>query len=152
MQIQTIAEPEILLIKGKKSLIEIGAEIPYKQTDKNDVPHTKWKFAGLRIKTKLKASGPNYILEYETYISRPKNSDSISGNREKSSVILTLNKPVQLFQIGFKTEGLNKEGVPFLGHIPILSTFFGTSSSQITYKKITGLIILEKYHDRKTNF
>jgi hypothetical protein len=152
VQIKTIAEPEIVILEGKRSTIEIGSEIPYKQTDKEDIPHTKWKFAGLRIKTKLIKKGYNYLLEYETLISRAKNSNSISGNREKSSILLSLNKPMQLFQIGFKTQGLNKEGVPFLGHIPILSTLFGTSSTQLTYKKITGIILLEEYHDRKTNF
>jgi len=152
VQVNTLAEPEILLTLGGRSIIEIGAEIPYKQVDKNDIPHTKWKFAGLRIKTKLKKSGSRYLLEYETLISRPKNSNSISGNREKSTIILDLNKPIQLFQIGFKTEGSNKEGIPFLGHIPILSSLFGTSSTQSTYKKVTGLILLEEYHDKKSSF
>jgi len=149
---KTITETEILVIEGKKSIIEIGAKLPYKLTDKNDNPHTQWKFAGLRIRTKLIKKGLRFLLEYETLISRPKNSDSISGNREKSSIILALNKPIKLFQIGFKTEGLNKEGIPFLGHIPILSALFGTRSTQLTYKKITGLILLEEYHDRKTSF
>lgn len=148
--IKTVAEPEILVIEGKKSVIEIGAEIPYKIN--GEVPHTQWKFAGLRIKTNLKKVGLNYLLEYETLISRPKNSDSISGNREKSTVILKVGTPVQLFQIGLKTEGRNNEGVPFLGHIPIISSLFGTRSTQLTYKKITGLIVLEEQHDGKKSF
>ncbi|RLA63024.1 MAG: hypothetical protein DRQ89_08095, partial [Epsilonproteobacteria bacterium] len=127
-----------------------GAEIPYKIN--GEVPHTQWKFAGLRIKTNLKKVGLNYLLEYETLISRPKNSDSISGNREKSTVILKVGTPVQLFQIGLKTEGRNNEGVPFLGHIPIISSLFGTRSTQLTYKKITGLIVLEEQHDGKKSF
>jgi hypothetical protein len=144
LEISTLAEPEIITLIGKKALVEIGAEIsfPSKNTEKES--HT-WKFAGIRTDLELQKTGNLFQINYKTQMTKPNGDASISGNKESSSAIIELGKPIQLFQIGFKTEGKNSDGMPFFQHIPILREIFGTTSNHSTYKRITGFLLLEEY-------
>lgn len=144
MEISTLAEPEIIILIGKKSNIEIGADISF--TSKSDAnKNVEWKFAGIKTELELKRVGNLFELQYKTQMTKPNGEASISGNKESSSAMIELEKPIQLFQLGFKTEGRNSEGFPFFQHIPILREIFGTTSTHSTYKRITGFLLLEEY-------
>jgi hypothetical protein len=148
MEISTLAEPEIISLIGQKSKIEIGADISF--PSKNETNKAlDWKFAGIKTELELKRVGNLFQLQYRTQMTKPNGEASISGNKESSSAMIELEKPIQLFQIGFKTEGRNSEGFPFFQHIPILREIFGTTSSHSTYKRITGFILLEEYGNTK---
>lgn len=144
MEISTLAEPEIIILIGKKSNIEIGSDISFaSKSDANK--NVEWKFAGIKTELELKRVGNLFELQYKTQMTKPNGEASISGNKESSSAMIELEKPIQLFQLGFKTEGRNSEGFPFFQHIPILREIFGTTSTHSTYKRITGFLLLEEY-------
>ena len=112
MEISTLAEPEIIALIGQKSKIEIGADISF--PSKNEANKIlDWKFAGIKTELELKKIGNLFQLQYKTQMTKPTGEASISGNKESSSAMIELEKPIQLFQIGFKTEGRNSEGFPF---------------------------------------
>jgi len=149
VHLSTLAEPETVMRIGQPAEIDVGAEISF-PTAKNKgdsvVQSTEWKFAGLRIKLDLNQSGDQFQVNFNTEFSRPVDNDTkISGSKEKSSLNLTLKKPIQLFQIGFKTDGENTSALPWLSAIPILGELFKSKSTQSNYKKISGVIILEEY-------
>ncbi len=144
LEISTLAEPEIIILIGKKAIVEIGAEISFPSKNAEKESHT-WKFAGIRTDLELQKSGNLFQINYKTQMTKPNGDASISGNKESSSAIIELGKPIQLFQIGFKTEGKNSDGMPFFQHIPILREIFGTTSNHSTYKRITGFLLLEEY-------
>jgi hypothetical protein len=144
LEISTLAEPEIITLIGKKAVVEIGAEISFPSKNAEKESHT-WKFAGIRTDLELQKSGNLFQINYKTQMTKPNGDASISGNKESSSAIIEIGKPIQLFQIGFKTEGKNSEGLPFFQRIPILKEIFGTTSNHSTYKRITGFLLLEEY-------
>jgi Bacterial type II and III secretion system protein len=148
LEISTLAEPEIITLIGQKAKIEIGSEISFPQINENK-KNLIWKFAGIKTELELQKMGNLFQLTYSTQMTKPNNEGSISGNKESSSAIIELDRPIQLFQIGFKTEGRNSEGLPIFQHIPILRELFGTTSNHSTYKRITGFLLLEEYANTK---
>ena len=149
LHLSTLAEPETVMKLGHPAQIDVGAEISFpvaKNRTDGVIQNTEWKFAGLRIKLELNQLGNQFQINYETEFSRPVDNDSkISGSKEKSSLNIGLNKPIQVFQIGFKTDGANVSSLPWLGAIPLLGELFKSKSNQSNYKKITGIIVLEEY-------
>ncbi len=149
VHLSTLAEPETVIRLGQPAQIDVGAEISFpvaKNRADGVVQSTEWKFAGLRIKLDLNQLGDQFQVNFDTEFSRPVDNDSkISGSKEKSSLNLSLKKPIQLFQIGFKTDGENTSAMPWLSSIPILGEIFKSKSTQSNYKKISGVIILEEY-------
>ncbi|MCK5072583.1 MAG: hypothetical protein KAQ98_04095 [Bacteriovoracaceae bacterium] len=146
IHLSTLAEPETLLRPGKETLIEVGAQIPYQLSGNSEqVPHINWKFAGLRVVLTLQRQNRDYVIKFQTEFSRPAPNGGISGNKENSWAILRAGHPLQLFQIGLKTEGKSTYSFPWLSKIPILGNIFKSKSSQSNYKRITGVIILEEH-------
>ena len=135
-----LAEPETIIRPNFPAIIEVGAEIPFKtirsrQSGQNkQIITTVWKFTGLKLKITLKHVGDLLKIEYQTGFSRPDDSGKISGSKEKSSAMITLGIPLQIFQIGLKTSGISNSYLPGLGMIPILGEIFKSKSKQNNYK------------------
>lgn len=146
LELSTLAEPEININLNVPHLIEIGAQIPYQNLGTQGatvIAPIDWRFAGLRIKSKLSESFGRLLLEYETEFSRPVDN-SISGSKEVSSALLIPGKPLKIFQIGFQTTTKGRQGIPFISDIPILKHLFESKSDQKTYKQIYGYVVLEE--------
>jgi hypothetical protein len=151
MDLSTLAEPEMVVNLNSPQLIEIGSQIPYQniaQQGSTVIAPIDWKFAGLKIKTKVTESYGKMLIEYETEFSRPvdlgtSTSREISGSKEISSALLELGVPMKVFQIGFQTTSKNRLGIPLLSDIPLLKHLFESKSDQKTYKQIYGYILLE---------
>ena len=148
LEISTLAEPEIITLIGKRATVEIGSEIPFQSKDQ-EKKTINWKFAGIKTDLELQRMGDLLQLNYKTQMTKPSDEDSISGNKESGSAIIELEKPIQLFQIGFKTEGRNSSGFPLFQHIPVLRELFGSTSNHSTYKRITGFLLIEEYGKQK---
>lgn len=148
VRMSTLAEPQTLLRPLTPAEVQIGADIPFKSIGPNNVQSTDWKFAGLKIKVELQNYGEKLKINYETELTQPSNAtsgvESISGNKEKSSVVLSLGSAVKIFQISLKTEGKSVDQMPFLNAIPILGELFKSKSEQSNYKTITGIIEVEE--------
>jgi hypothetical protein len=145
MDLSTLAEPELVVNLGTPQTIEIGSQIPYQniaQQGATVIAPIDWKFAGLKIKTKVTESYGKILLDYETEFSRPVDK-AISGSREISSALLDVGVPMKIFQIGFQTTTKDRQGIPLLSDIPILKHLFESKSDQKTYKQIYGYVVLE---------
>lgn len=148
VRMNTLAEPQTLLRPLTPAEVQIGADIPFKSVNTNNVSNTDWRFAGLKIHILLENMGDQLKLNFETELTQPTNDangvTSIGGNKEKSSVVLDLKKPTRIFQISLKTEGKSTDQMPFLNAIPLLGELFKSKSNQSNYKTITGIIEVEE--------
>lgn len=143
----TLAEPSGLIRPLSPAEFQIGADIPYATTSKEGVTQTQWQFAGLKVKMTLENLGEKIKIAYETELTRPSGeaSNSISGNKEKSSVVLNLDEATQLFQVTLKTDAKAIDKMPFLHYIPVLGELFKSRSSQNNYKMITGILEIKNH-------
>jgi Bacterial type II and III secretion system protein/Pilus formation protein N terminal region len=146
LELSSLAEPEIMVNLQTPQTVEIGSQIPYQniaQQGSTVIAPIDWRFAGLRIKTKITESYGKFLLDYETEFSRPV-QQAISGSKEISSALLEIGKPVKIFQIGFQTTSKDRIGIPLLSDIPILKHLFESKSDQKTYKQLYGYVVLEE--------
>ncbi len=145
LDLSTLAEPELIVNLSTPQLIEIGSQIPYQniaQQGATVIAPIDWRFAGLKIKTKITESFGKLLLEYETEFTRPV-GQAINGSKEVSSALLEVGVPMKIFQIGFQTTSRDRKGIPILSEIPILKHIFESKSDQNTYKQIYGYVVLE---------
>ena len=145
MDLSSLAEPEMVVNLNTPQLIEIGSQIPYQNIGLQGstvIAPIDWKFAGLKIKTKITESYGKLLLDYETEFSRPVDL-AISGSKEMSSALLEIGVPMKIFQIGFQTTSKDRKGIPLLSEIPILKHLFESKSDTKTYKQIYGYVVLE---------
>lgn len=146
MDLSSLAEPEMIVNLHTPQLIEIGSQIPYQniaQQGSTVIAPIDWRFAGLKIKTKITESFGKILLDYETEFSRPA-GQAISGSKETSSALLEVGVPLKIFQIGFQTTSKSRQGIPLISDIPILKHLFESKSDQRTYKQIYGYVVLEE--------
>ncbi len=146
MDLSSLAEPEIVISIETPQQIEIGSQIPFQNINiqaATVIAPIEWRFAGLKIKTKISDHFGKLLLKYETEFSRPVDQ-SISGSRERASAIIELNKPIKIFQIGFQTTTKSRQGIPLLSDVPLLKHLFESKSDQKTYKQIYGYVIIEE--------
>jgi len=144
--LSSLAEPEIVVNLNTPQQIEIGSQIPYQNINPQGstvIAPIDWRFAGLKIKTKITESYGRFSFDYETEFSRP-SGEAISGTKEISSALLRLGVPLKIFQIGFQTTAKDRKGIPFLSQIPILKEIFQSKSDSKTYKQIYGYVVLEE--------
>jgi hypothetical protein len=145
LDLSTLAEPELIVNLTTPQLIEIGSQIPYQniaQQGSTVIAPISWRFAGLKIKTKITESFGKLLLEYETEFTRPV-QQAINGSKEVSSALLEVGVPLKIFQIGYQTTSKDRKGIPLLSEIPILKHLFESKSDQNTYKQIYGYVVLE---------
>jgi hypothetical protein len=145
MDLSSLAEPEMIVNLNTPQLIEIGSQIPYQNIGVQGatvIAPIDWRFAGLKIKTKITESYGKLLLDYETEFSRPVDQ-AISGSKEVSSALLEIGVPMKIFQIGFQTTSKDRKGIPLLSEIPILKHLFESKSDSKTYKQIYGYVVLE---------
>ena len=145
MDLSSLAEPEMVANLNTPQVIEIGSQIPYQNIGVQGatvVAPIDWRFAGLKIKTKITEAYGKLLLDYETEFSRPIDQ-AICGSKEISSAYLEIGVPLKIFQIGFQTTTRGRQGIPFISSIPILKHLFESKSDQKTYKQIYGYVVLE---------
>lgn len=148
VQINTLAEPEALIRPMTMAEFQIGADVPYTTTGREGtISQTQWQFAGLKIKVVLENMEEKIKITYETELTKPavEANGPISGNKEKSSVVIDLNQPTKIFQISLKTEANGVDQMPFLNRIPLLGELFKSKSIQNNYKTITGIIEVKNH-------
>jgi hypothetical protein len=145
MDLSSLAEPELIVNLNTPQLVEIGSQIPYQNVGVQGatvIAPIDWRFAGLKIKTKITESYGKLLFDYETEFSRPVDQ-AISGSKEISSALLEVGVPLKIFQIGFQTTSKDRKGIPIISDIPILKHLFESKSDAKTYKQIYGYVVLE---------
>ena len=141
----TLAEPQIIVRTGEPSHIHIGSEIPFSAGGEHR--RVEWKFAGLKIEVKAKEWGKKILLNYKTELTAPLAQGSISGNRESSEVLVTLGKPLKLFEIGYRATGDYQSSLPLFSQIPLLGRIFVSTEKKKTYQKISAVLMMERIND-----
>lgn len=111
--------------------------------------NTTWKFAGLRLKLTPKRLGHKINIEYQTQITRPlklsENSAlTINGSRQRSTLNVEPNIPIQIFEVDLKTDDRKENKIPFISNFPILGKLFTSNSSSQTYKKIIAIMSIKE--------
>ncbi len=143
LEMNVLSEPKIQTITNYENIISVGSEIPFHIKSDNGKNSVVFKFAGLKVKMKILENHKNFILEYETELSKPESfgeQTAISGNKQQSSVIINPGDTLKLFEIEFITSNKNLSQFPGLSSIPLLGKIFQSQSDRETYKKIVGLI------------
>ncbi len=145
VKMNTLAEPQGLLRPMHPAEFQIGSDVPFVIANTNGTTaQTQWQFAGLKVKITIENLGEMIKINYETELTKPSAGSSqqvsISGNKEKSSIVINLNNPTKIFQVTLKTDAENIDQMPFLNRIPLLGELFKSKSSQNNYKMITGII------------
>ena len=146
IKVSTLAEPETVLQMNKEAIIQVGLDITFNsfsQAGQNFVAQNDWKFAGLKIKLRLKNQHGKPSLFYQSEITSP-DSNAIKGSKESSSLYLDFDKPIHLFKIAFRTVSSQKQSLPILGSIPLLGKIFQSSNSRDNYKHIYGYLVMSK--------
>lgn len=148
VRLSTLAEPQSLVRALSPAQMQIGADIPFKNINANNVQSTDWKFAGLKITVLLENYGEKLKINYETELTQPSSdangTATIGGNKEKSSVVIPLKTAIKIFQISLRTEGKSTDQMPYLNAIPVLGELFKSRSNQSNYKTITGIIEVDE--------
>lgn len=139
-----LAEPSILIRPDRKVKIQVGSEIPYHSITKEGNQSTQFKFAGLKLSFLLSRQGDGLLIDYSSEITKPGNAGSISGSKESASARLRLNEPIELFEVSFQTDVINEENLPVISEIPVFGSLFKNKKKSKTYKKITGVVLLEE--------
>ena len=136
-----IAQPESLVTLGSETNLSLGGEFPV-VTANSIGQTTQWKYYGLKVKSKLKKKSNRLFLSFNTFLSTPfeQNINSTSG---KSSIFVSPDKYIKLFQIGFNQKKLSNESIPILNKIPILKHLFTRDYSTGTFQKIICFIKIE---------
>lgn len=146
VKLSSIATPEIITRVNHKGEISIGSEIPFSQKS-NDEYSTNWKFAGLKIQTKIEKENDQYFLNIETELSRPisnSNSSTISSNKTKSRIQINLNESLKIVDIGHQGIQSEDSSLPYLSKIPILGKLFSSTSEIESFKNIKLFVQLER--------
>lgn len=137
-----VASPSITTGAEEPGEIQLGAEIPVTRRGRYGESFTEWKFAGLKLKTLLKADGPKLKLKLESELTHPA-KNQVKGSKSKNNFYPGLEKFVPAFQVKYETSGANESAVPGIGDIPVLGALFTSSSENggvqwlIGYVKIT---------------
>ncbi len=148
--ISTLSKPKALLSLNTPLVISIGSDIPFQTNSTNLGPgQISWRFAGLKVNVTVTKVGNKYLINYNNEISRPVSVNTtdqlrISGSKQQSSIKVSLDESVSLFEVNLKTHDNNNSSVPIIDQIPILKNIFSSKTSSSTHKKVIAIAKLTK--------
>lgn len=137
-----IAKPRIRSTLNNSFKIKLGSEIPFKSQRKDEL-FTEWKFSGLKISGMLKLQNDRLAVTYHSELSTPV-QESISGPSGKSTIMVSLGKPVPLFSIKMDSDKKFTQGIPLLKDLPFLRNLFQTSQSSNQNKTILCFLTIKQ--------
>jgi len=145
IHLSTLAFPQFQTTLKEESMIQLGSEVPVTINNKGR-NMVQWKFSGLKIKIKLDEYLNKLKVQYETELTKPTGDTSggVAGNIGKSNVMISLNKPIKIFDISLKTDGKTIDQLPYLSNIPLIGEIFKSKSQSENFKTIIGFIEITK--------
>lgn len=141
--LSTIAKPSMLLIPGIESKVLLGSEIPF---DQGEDKGTGFKFAGLKITTRVEPKGKSFLCKFNIQLSKPtsQGSNSFEDNQQSSQIIVTENSPIQVFNIEITNDFSQKEMTPFISKFPLLGKLFQSYSDGNSVERIIAYVRIER--------
>lgn len=140
---ETLASPILKSRFATPVKVRIGQEIPFLQGVNNGIATQTWKFAGLGIDLKITPSGNRVLVEYKTNLSSPSDR-GISTNTQESELIISKNREIALFDIGFAVKKDEEISLPLISKVPLFGSLFSGNKNLKTFKKILCVIKIEE--------
>lgn len=137
-EISSIATPEIILRPNEQGEISIGSEIPFSNRKQDEI-YTDWKFAGLKLLSKIEKASDFLTLSISSELSRPNAGEvtTITTNKFKTKIKLQLNKTIKLSELFHKGIQVENTSIAYLSKIPVLGKLFSKNSETETNKHIS---------------
>ena len=141
--LSTIAKPSMLLIPGAETKILLGSDVPF---DQGEDKGTGFKFAGLKIRTKVEPKGKNFLCKFNIKLSKPtsKGSNSFEENEQSSQIIVTEGSLIQAFNIEIINDYSQKNMTPYISKFPLLGKLFQSYSDGNSIERILAYVRIER--------
>jgi hypothetical protein len=151
LHLSTLAKQESLIIPSTELIMSLGAEYPFQTKQRtSSTTHdyeekTSWKFAGFKLHLFLQPhlfhEQKSFSLRYNIHLSSHQQG-LFQGTKEEGTIVLTLNQPLKLFDLGLKIQSQESQSFPVISQIPLLGNLFRSQSDKDSFKKILCLIEL----------
>jgi len=142
--INIISKPSINVIEDEYASINLGSEIPFTSINKDGQSETKWKFIGFKFKTKISKKNNQFIIKYQTSLSKPLSNNQSTIGKQSAVSLIPLNSAQTLFEINYELNLIDRKLVPIIGEIPYLGKLFSSDNHTKTQKKLIGIIQIEE--------
>ena len=166
---EILSKPSILALDGRQARILVGQQLPILRTTDTQQSSTKtfdYVDVGivLNLRPRISEDGSRITIQVETIISEAEERIGASAAGEVASAPIINNRKVQSFvrvanNTPFIIGGLinkkvseNEGGVPILGKIPFIKTFFSVSGEKFTRKEVIVVITPHIITESESNF
>ena len=166
---EILSKPSALVLDGRQARIQVGQQIPIVKTITDQIAKTRsvdYIPVGivLNVRPRISEDGSRITMQVETIISETEERIGAAGGDDVASAPIINNRKVQSFvrvanNTPFIIGGLinkkvteNEGGVPILGKIPILKTFFSVSGDKFTRKEVIVVITPHIITESESNF
>lgn len=139
LESRIVTSPAILTSIDASGEIQMGAEIPVVNQNQYGSQSTSWKFAGLKLQTKLSALNTKLSLELKSELTHPV-ENLIKGSKSSTKFHPKLGIYTQAFQVRYRLSSTAKSQVPALGDIPILGALFSSRSNNESSQWLVGYV------------
>ena len=166
---EILSKPSILALDGRQARILVGQQLPILRTTDTQQSSTKtfdYVDVGivLNLRPRISEDGSRITIQVETIISEAEervgaiaagevSSAPIINNRKvKSFVRVANNTPFIIGGLINKKVSENEGGVPILGKIPFIKTFFSVQGEKFTRKEVIVVITPHIITESESNF
>ena len=166
---EILSKPSILALDGRQARILVGQQLPILRTTDTQQSSTKtfdYVDVGivLNLRPRISEDGSRITIQVETIISEAEERVGAIAAGEVSSAPIINNRKVQSFvrvanNTPFIIGGLinkkvseNEGGVPILGKIPFIKTFFSVQGEKFTRKEVIVVITPHIITESESNF
>tara|TARA_B100001245_G_C22889633_1_gene428326 strand:- start:509 stop:2581 length:2073 start_codon:yes stop_codon:yes gene_type:complete len=166
---EILSKPSALVLDGRQARIQVGQQIPIVKTITDQIAKTRsvdYIPVGivLNVRPRISEDGSRITMQVEAIISETEERIGAAGGDDVASAPIINNRKVQSFvrvanNTPFIIGGLinkkvteNEGGVPILGKIPILKTFFSVSGDKFTRKEVIVVITPHIITESESNF
>jgi len=134
-----VTSPALLTSIDSPGEIQLGAEIPVVNQNQYGAQSTTWKFAGLKLLTKLSLKESSLAIGIESELTHP-TQGLIRGSKSKAVFFPKLGEYALAFQVKYRIDSEGKKGVPGLSDVPLLGALFSSYANNKTEQWLVGYV------------
>lgn len=133
---------KISTLGENKGIIKLNIPSSFELFSNTNNSNTGGSF-GIKVGIKLVKKEKGLELSYKTKLVTDNIKNGLQ-NKQASSLTITLDKSIQIFEIGLIYNNKMYRRIPFLGKIPLLGYFFRSQSYETKFKKLIGIVYLNE--------
>lgn len=137
-----LVKQEFIFKADKKVIYELGAEIPYQQSNGFNTT-TQWRFAGLKIELELTWKKNRPSIAYAITLNQPQ-QETIAGSKEVGELYIPFDQSVKLFKLSYTNSTDSISGLPIVSKVPILKQLFGSNANQNMSNQIMAILAIKE--------